>query len=300
MTPDFTLHKCMTPAALFLCLLLSSCWLSPGTEEKKPPVSSTPAAITAPAKTQKENIIFEEPANVQVEDTEKHPPDRIAADSGQLPRVAIIIDDMGYHPKIGHGLLNLELNLSFAFLPHSPFAAELTEIAFQKKRDILVHIPMEALGKQWDPGPGALYLDTPANRKIEILQEDIAEIPHAIGANNHMGSKLTANRQAMHQVLTELKKEDLFFIDSFTTARSTGMDEAQKIGVKTNRRHVFLDNVQDSNKICSQLDKLIKKAKKKQQAIAIGHPYGSTLEALKKCGEKLEQVKVVPVHELIK
>jgi polysaccharide deacetylase 2 family uncharacterized protein YibQ len=301
MKPDFSFPKSLTPAALGLCLFLSSCWLSPGIEEKKPTnSSSTVTGSETPNKIKKENFVFEEPARTQIEDTGTHTPAEPAVPPIQRPRVAIIIDDMGYHPTIGRGLLNLDLNLSFAFLPHSPFAGELTEIAFQKKRDILVHIPMEALGKQWDPGPGAIYLDTPAKQKKIILQQDLAAIPHAIGANNHMGSKLTANRQAMHLVLTELKTKDLFFIDSFTTAKSTGMDEAQKMGIRTNRRDIFLDNVQKTNTICVQLDKLIKKAKKNHQAIAIGHPYRSTLEALKKCSGKLKQVKVVPVQDLIK
>ncbi len=288
--------------ALLVILLLSGCWFSPDNPNEAEPTESE-SEVTVPGETDT-TIVFEEPDSR---------PDEVAPAAGKptkmdgaalqenKPRVAILIDDMGYHRKIGNALLELDLPLSFAFLPHSPFARELEEIAYQKGRDIMVHLPMEAGDSKWDPGPGALYLATPADERAATLKKDLASIPHAIGANNHMGSKFTQDRQAMQQVLAELQQQGLFFIDSFTTAQSTGMDEAQKIGVPTNRRHIFLDNEQDPKKICIQLNKLAALAVQQQQAIAIGHPYQATLDALRNCGDKLlTTVQVVPVHTLVK
>jgi polysaccharide deacetylase 2 family uncharacterized protein YibQ len=165
----------------------------------------------------------------------------------------------------------------------------------------MVHLPMEAGDSRWNPGPGALFLSATPAEQSSILKEDLASIPHAIGANNHMGSRFTQDRPAMHRVLAELQSQGLFFIDSFTTAESTGMDEARKMGIKTNRRHIFLDNVQNADKICLQLDKLAQRAAKDHQAIAIGHPYQATLDALRNCKKKLlDSVQVVPVHTLVK
>lgn len=289
----------LTP--LLIILLLSGCWFSSDSPNDIEPAAAEPA-VTVP-KAADTTIVFEEPDSqpdeaAPVED-KVVPVD--ADQRGNKPRVAILIDDMGYHRKIGNALLNMDLQLSFAFLPHSPFARELAESAHQKGRDIMVHLPMEAGDRKWAPGPGALYLATPADERAAILKKDLAAIPHAIGANNHMGSKFTKDRQAMHEVLAELQQQGLFFIDSFTTAQSTGMDEAQKMGVKTNRRHVFLDNVQNPEKICLQLDKLAALAVRRQQAIAIGHPYQATLDALRSCGDKLlTTVQIVPVHTLVK
>jgi polysaccharide deacetylase 2 family uncharacterized protein YibQ len=164
----------------------------------------------------------------------------------------------------------------------------------------MAHLPMEAGDAKWDPGPGALYLSASPEKQAVILKKDLAAVPHAIGANNHMGSKFTRDRQAMHRVLRELKAHGLFFIDSFTTAKSTGLTEAQAMGIKTNRRHIFLDNVQDPEKICIQLDRLAALAVQQQSAIGIGHPYQATLDALRNCRKALlKTVQVVPVHELV-
>ncbi len=115
-----------------------------------------------------------------------------------------------------------------------------------------------------------------------------------------MGSKFTANRQAMHTALAELKKQNFFFVDSVTGSQTIGMDEARKMGIKTSRRHIFIDNVKEKNEICVQLDKLITLAYKQGQAIGLGHPHQATLDALKNCRNKLlATVQIVPVHELV-
>jgi len=298
-------HGLFPAAALTVILLLSACWLptdSSDKADKQQPtiplvVSSTESGDTTTA------IVFEEPL-LRADNIPATPAAQNTTSSSEnkdnRPRVAIIIDDMGYHHNIGNHLLALELNLSFSFLPDAPFVLEQEEQAYQLGRDVMVHLPMEAADARWDPGPGALFLSAPAKEQLVILKHDLAAVPHAIGANNHMGSKFTRNRPAMRRILTELKAQGLFFVDSFTTAQSIGLTEAQAMGLKTNRRHVFLDNVQDPAKICIQLDRLAALAVRQHSAIGIGHPYQATLDALRHCGKKLlKTVQIVPVHELV-
>ena len=296
--------------ATFIVLLLASgCWFSSDNRDDADHQKLTSAEKTAGAHSPapvdtNETIVFEEPDPPQSEEVEtKSRAEKKTVPSPAVddkPRIAIIIDDMGYHRKIGDKLLALDLNLSFSFLPHAPFASQQEDKAYQMGRDVMVHLPMEASDAKWDPGPGSLYLSASPDELILTLKNNLAAVPHAIGANNHMGSRFTQNRQAMHRVLGELKNQGLFFVDSFTTAQSTGMDEARKMGIKTGRRHIFLDNVQNPKKICVQLNKLVTLAEKQNQAIGIGHPYQATLDALRNCGEQLlETVQVVHVHELV-
>lgn len=218
----------------------------------------------------------------------------------ELPRIAIIIDDMGYHQTMGGELLDLDLDLTFSFLPQAPFTQEQEERAWKMGRDILVHMPMEPWDSTLDPGPGALYLDTPVERIFSTVEDYLTHVPHAIGVNNHMGSKFTADRQAMHEVLLVVREKGLFFVDSVTDSGSVGADEAGKMGIKTGRRHVFLDNSQTREDICRQLKRLVAYAKKHGTGIGIGHPNRATINALKMCRELLQkQVRIVGVHELV-
>jgi len=300
----FIRHGLSLAGALAVVLLIPACWFQDSSEE----ISRQQTNVAAPISSVESRkltaaIVFEEPLPKENNSSDIQPKEKRATSSGNInnrPRVAIIIDDMGYHRKIGDSLLALDLNLTFSFLPEAPFVLPQEDQAYQLGRDIMAHLPMEAGDSRWNPGPGALYLSASPGEQISTLKKDLAAVPHAIGANNHMGSKFTKNRQAMRRVLTELKAQNLFFIDSFTTAQSTGLTEAQAMGVKTNRRHIFLDNVQDPEKICVQLSRLAELATLQHTAIGIGHPYQATLDALRNCGEDLlKTVRVVPVHELV-
>ncbi len=218
----------------------------------------------------------------------------------EKPRIAIIIDDMGNRRGLGEQLLALDLNLTFSFLPHAPFTKELEEQAWDKGFDVLVHMPMEARDSQWDPGPGTLYINDSSEKLTSTVRQNLALVPHAIGVNNHMGSRFTEDRPAMHKFLGLIRDEELFFIDSTTSSASIGMEEAHEMGIKTARRHVFLDNVHTQEDICRQLKELIRIARKNGWAIGIGHPNEETLKALIRCRETLlENVRVVGIHELI-
>ena len=60
----------------------------------------------------------------------------------ELPRLAIVIDDMGYQSQLDADLLHLDLNLSFAFLPYGQHTGEEAALASRLGRDVLLHLPM--------------------------------------------------------------------------------------------------------------------------------------------------------------
>jgi polysaccharide deacetylase 2 family uncharacterized protein YibQ len=126
-------------------------------------------------------------------------------------------------------------------------------------------------------------------------------VPEAVGANNHMGSRLTESSAAMQAVMAVLKSKGMFFVDSKTSPRSVGLNEARRAGVPTLGRDLFLDNVATTEAIRFQLRKLIRLARERGQAVAICHPYPQTLEALRLEAPAFREmgVEVVPVSQLI-
>ncbi|MDD3620692.1 MAG: divergent polysaccharide deacetylase family protein [Desulfobulbaceae bacterium] len=216
-----------------------------------------------------------------------------------LPLVAIIIDDMGYHQRIGRALLDLDLNLTFSFLPDGPFTPALQERAWREEHDVLVHMPMEAHDPARNSGPGTLLADDPPEVIAEKVARNLATVPRAVGVNNHMGSRFTENPEAVQLFLHQIAAKGLFFIDSGTTPRSVAMETARSLGIPTGRRHVFLDNSDRREDICLRLGELVELAVRSGEAIGIGHPGEATLEALNGCGEMLTgRVRVVGIGEL--
>ena len=101
---------------------------------------------------------------------------------------------------------------------------------------------MEYRGRNGKPAPGMLRSDMTPMDFLGVLTDDLASVPGAVGVNNHEGSLLTENREAMTFLMAELKARDLFFLDSLTSPKSLAYATAKEFGVRTNRRDVFLDN----------------------------------------------------------
>jgi len=249
--------------------------------------------IPAPSK----NIVYEEPDPPQHLDAIS-PADSAKA-SHELPKVAIIIDDMGYDGKLGQAMIDVPIMMTYSFLPFATNTANLAETAFWEGKDIFLHLPLQPQSLVVDPGPGTIYVSDSSALQLEKFSRNLAAVPHAIGVNNHMGSKFTLYQAGMTTLLQEMATQKLIFIDSVTASDSVAFDTALKLKVKSARRQVFLDNNLDTNKICGQLEKLVNLAETKGAAIGIGHPHEATLAALKGCTAQYSgRIQFVAVHEL--
>ncbi len=213
-------------------------------------------------------------------------------------RVAIIIDDMGYRYTDKHAL-TLPGAITYAFLPHTTYGRKLAVQANNAHHDVLIHIPMESENRK-KLGPGALTSSMDEQEFRQSLTDSFAEIPFAIGINNHMGSYLTQLYQPMAWTMAFLKQNHLIFLDSKTSPHSKAEQAASDFGVPVKSRHIFLDNVLTDEYISQQFKQLINFAQKNKTAIAIAHPHPETVETLNKLIPtlKLHGIELVPLSSL--
>ncbi|MFC1885380.1 divergent polysaccharide deacetylase family protein [Thermodesulfobacteriota bacterium] len=197
-----------------------------------------------------------------------------------LPRIAIIIDDIGYSRYKTRRFLSLGVPITFSILPKLEKSRDLADEIYAKGHEIMLHQPMEPHNGRLNPGPGALYVGYEAKRIEEILDENLYTIPHALGVNNHMGSRLTECRGKMNEVLDVIEDNSLFFVDSFTSSHSIAYKEASRRHVPAAFRNIFLDNHRSEKYIIGQLRKLEGHAFKYGRAVGIGHPLPETAKAL--------------------
>lgn len=216
----------------------------------------------------------------------------------KLPKVAIVIDDLGPNKQMAIEVLKLQGPLTLSILPQQDYSAWIAEEGHRLGRDIIIHIPMEA-AKPLRLGKGGLYTWMTDKEIFQTMEEDIRSVPYIKGANNHMGSLFTRDERVMNAVITELKARRLFFLDSLTTPETIGFKLAMAQGVKTVRRDVFLDDSDDPEDIEVQWKRLIKEAKQSGHAIALGHPRKNTIEFLQKVLSSNKEVTIVPLSELI-
>ncbi len=218
------------------------------------------------------------------------------------PKVALIIDDMGNGNEPLERLLALKLPLTISVLPHTPQGKQVARRAFAAGLGVMLHLPMEPQGyPSLQPGPGALLCAMPPEKIRAVVKEDLASVPHAAGVNNHMGSRFSRRPELLEVALGAIKRRGLFYVDSFTSADSQGLATAQRLGLATARRDVFLDHDNQAGAIERQLERLLKIARKRGRAIAIGHPLPATLRALERWAPRLQkEVELVKVEDLVK
>jgi hypothetical protein len=218
------------------------------------------------------------------------------------PKMVIIMDDLGRDMVSAQALLDIDLPVTFAILPGTANASRVATLAHRRGREVLIHIPMEPRNfPDINPGHDALLVE---HSKAEIrrrFQGYLDRIPYAVGGNNHMGSRFTEDREKMAMVLAEMKDAGLFFVDSLTTGRSVGFEEARKAGLPTVVRDVFLDNVQDVELISVEIRRLAALAARQGYAVGICHPYPQTLEALRRASGFLreQEIDMVPASQVL-
>jgi polysaccharide deacetylase 2 family uncharacterized protein YibQ len=224
------------------------------------------------------------------------------AASAEVPRVAIIIDDLGYHLANGKRALDLPGPVAFSFLPGGPRSKRLAEQAHALGKDILLHLPLQAHGDDSRAEPAEMHIDMSRTRIGAVFDEALAAVPHVIGINSHRGSLLTRHPGHMQWLMEEINERDgLFFIDSFTHHRSVALQIARENGVTAIRRDVFLDPDTSPETVAREFERMKKLARERGHAVAIGHPYPATLDLLEQQIPRLEEegFKLVPIRELL-
>ena len=220
-----------------------------------------------------------------------------------LRQVAIIIDDIGYDLKPVKELLKINADLTFAILPFCTHTREAAEMFHRAHRETLLHLPMEPVSYPREkPGNGALFTDMNDEELIFQLEKDIADVPYISGVNNHMGSKFMMDEKKLTLVFNKLKKNNLFFVDSRTSADSKAFVTAEKVGLQVAARKIFLDNNRDYNEIYNNVINIAKKDSDVSQMILIGHPYPETIRAISDAMKVLREkgISIVPVSQIMK
>jgi polysaccharide deacetylase 2 family uncharacterized protein YibQ len=218
------------------------------------------------------------------------------------PRIAIIIDDLGYQLESGRRAIQLPGPITFAVLPGTPHSRRLAGFAHDRGKEVLMHLPLEAVNYQGPAEPGGITLDMSRDAFRTTFANAIETVPFAIGVSSHRGSLLTRHPGHMTWLMQEIgEREELFFIDSYTTPESVALKVAAEEGVSATRRDVFLDHDRSIEAVARELERLKDLARRRGHAVAIGHPFPETLEVLERELPKLaaEGFELVTISALL-
>jgi len=216
-------------------------------------------------------------------------------------RIAIVIDDWGYNLNNFKIVEEIKHPFTAAVLPNLASSVKVAKELNARGFEVILHLPMQPHGKN-HLEKNTIRLISSEQEIKDIVGRDLENIVYAKGISNHMGSEATEDARVMGIVFSEIKKRNLYFLDSFVSNKSVCEKLARKSGLPFAKRDIFLDNQQDPLYIKAQIIKLKKKARMQGYAIGIGHDRKNTLLVLKEVMPQIEKegYKFVLVSDLVK
>lgn len=227
---------------------------------------------------------------------------RLASGADAAPRVAIIIDDLGYERVAGERAISLPGPIAYAVLPDAPRTTELAHLAHARGKDVLLHLPLQAASDTHGEPSSGLLLDMSRQQFRHAVGMRIDAVPHIVGVNTHRGSMLTRHPGHMRWLMDEIAaRGNLLFVDSYTTAQSVALRIANEQGIDAARRDVFLDPDRHPETVAREFARLKEIATRRGFAIGIGHPYPATLDFLAHALPLLEAegIELVSIRDLV-
>ena len=217
------------------------------------------------------------------------------------PRIAIVIDDMGVDRKHSASAIELPRPLTLSYLTYARDLEAQTRAAHDAGHELMLHVAMEPTSKKVDPGPNALLTTLDETELRRRLDWGLARFKGYVGINNHMGSRFTEDEAAISVVMDAIEKRGLLFLDSRTSPKTVAARIARVKGVAVLERNVFLDHGTKAGEAERRLAEVERIAMAHGRAIAIGHPRGKTLIALRAWIPTLEKkgFQLVPLTALL-
>ncbi len=210
-------------------------------------------------------------------------------------RLAIVVDDGGYGGWITEEILAMPNTLTLSILPHAPYSYETAQRATALGFEVMLHMPMENVsGKTTYPGEVTVTMD--ANQMMDLTKQALADVPGAVGINNHTGSKFTSNAEAMRTWLDLIKDSGYFFIDSRTSKYACAFEVADEMEIPSAENDLFLDHHAGPDYIRARFREVIEMVKRHGKAITICHFRKNTVPVLKEMFPIIEKEGIEIVH----
>lgn len=223
---------------------------------------------------------------------------RAMSAASERPKLAMIMDDLGYRERESYAALELPAALTLAILPHTRHSEALATGAAAFGHEVMLHLPMQATNGKY-MGVGGLSLDMSADEVSRLVSAGFASVPGARGFNNHMGSALSQSSTAMAAVMQQGREYADYYIDSLTHAQSVGAQVARMMGLKSATRDIFIDDAADQLSVPERIESLVAR-QRKVPLVAICHPRPETIDTLQRRWSWLEErFDLVPASAVV-
>lgn len=151
----------------------------------------------------------------------------------QLPRVALVISDLGLDRKLSNAAMDrLPGAVTLAFSPYAPKVSDDMHQARSLGHETLLGLPMEPLDyPRVDPGPLTLLASLSQSDNITRLDQMMGKASGYVGFIAVHGGRFTSEKAALVPILGALKQRGLMFVDDKPPTQSSAAPIAAQMNL---------------------------------------------------------------------
>lgn len=128
------------------------------------------------------------------------------------PKLAIVIDDFGNNSAGTEEMLALPIPFTGAVMPQMPYTKADQDKLLDNGKAVILHQPMEAhTGQRSWLGKTPILSNMSTEEAVDTFKSNLDSVDKAKGFNNHMGSKITEDKDKMTALLKEAKERNMYF-----------------------------------------------------------------------------------------
>jgi len=218
-------------------------------------------------------------------------------------RIAIFVGGMGLSARgTNAAIKRLPEQITLGFAPYGKGLQSWIKKARDHGHEVLLQIPMEPYDfPDNDPGPYTLLTNLPGAENMQRLRWLMSRFVGYAGVTNYMGAKFTAAPEPLRNILAEISKRGLIYIDNGTSQRSKAKQVGREIGLGVSTADLLID----VNPSKAAIDKALMQLENiaRRRGLAIGYASGLpiSIDRIVEWSKSLEGkgITLVPVSATI-
>ncbi|MFP4013307.1 MAG: divergent polysaccharide deacetylase family protein [Chitinispirillaceae bacterium] len=218
--------------------------------------------------------------------------------------MAILLEDFGFEAdRTTIEYLSFPEPLTVSLVPSQRLASWTAKIADEYKKEIVVLLPMESVPSEYDKYRNStLMIHFPEDKIRSLLNQSIAAIPNFSGMCNFYGARAMEDSRVMEIVLSEVKKNNSYFVYSKVTRKSVARSVARRLKVPYHPVQGTIELDDSPEKIREKLKKYSIAAQKTGRILIKSPPSPEFIDVLKMQLDELRYngIRLVYVSDLIR
>lgn len=213
----------------------------------------------------------------------------------ETPLIAIVLTHFGLGTSASEGTIAaLPQEVTFAVSPYGRNLEASVEALRRKGHEVTLMMPMEPRSyPAANPGPHTLLVNGAHEENIDRLHYVLSRLDGYVGLVVEMGSRFTADYEAVRPIMADLSRRGLLFLDTSPRRTSRARELAAEFGVPNDQSDLFIDNDPVPERIAAYLSDLELIARREGTAVGIGRvTYAETVEQISVWAASLAEKEV--------